>query len=120
MRSTSALSAAALASLGLGNQTARAESIGLPGLPHFAPKAKRIIYLFQSGAPSQMDLFDPKPTMEAEQGKPARIDSARPTLDDNDFWAEEISDRFFDFQVRAARRIAYVVQRIDAAHVKAG
>ncbi len=31
--------------------------------PNFAPKAKRIIYLFQSGAPSQMDLFDPKPQM---------------------------------------------------------
>src|SRR4051812_23179015 len=30
---------------------------GLPGFPNFAPKAKRIIYLFQSGAPSQMDLF---------------------------------------------------------------
>ncbi|TVS17175.1 MAG: DUF1501 domain-containing protein [Planctomycetaceae bacterium] len=37
---------------------------GLPGLPHFAPRAKRIIYLFQSGAPSQMDLFDPKPQMK--------------------------------------------------------
>ena len=37
---------------------------GLPGLPHFAPKAKRIIYLFQSGAPSQMDLFDPKPQLK--------------------------------------------------------
>jgi hypothetical protein len=33
---------------------------GLPGLPHFAPKAKRIIYLFQSGGPSQMELFDYK------------------------------------------------------------
>lgn len=31
--------------------------------PNYAPKAKRIIYLFQSGAPSQMDLFDPKPQM---------------------------------------------------------
>src|SRR5207244_11558237 len=30
---------------------------GLPGLPHFAPTAKRVIFLFQSGAPSQMDLF---------------------------------------------------------------
>src|SRR5690242_14430031 len=37
---------------------------GLPGLPHFAPKAKRVIYLFQSGAPSQMDLFDHKPQLE--------------------------------------------------------
>lgn len=34
---------------------------GLPELPHFVPKAKRVIYLFQSGAPSQMDLFDYKP-----------------------------------------------------------
>jgi hypothetical protein len=37
---------------------------GLSGVPHFAPKAKRIIYLFQSGAPSQMDLFDPKPQLK--------------------------------------------------------
>ena len=37
---------------------------GLSGLPHFAPKAKRIIYLFQSGAPSQLDLFDYKPKLE--------------------------------------------------------
>ncbi|WP_169973196.1 DUF1501 domain-containing protein [Tautonia rosea] len=36
---------------------------GLPGLPHFAPKAKRAIYLFMSGGPSQLDLFDYKPTM---------------------------------------------------------
>lgn len=34
---------------------------GLPGLPHFQPRARRVIYLFQSGAPSQMDLFDFKP-----------------------------------------------------------
>jgi uncharacterized protein (DUF1501 family) len=36
---------------------------GLPGLPHFAPKAKRVIYLHQSGAPSQIDLFDYKPKL---------------------------------------------------------
>ncbi len=36
---------------------------GLPGLPHFAPKAKRAIYLFMAGAPSQMDMFDYKPKM---------------------------------------------------------
>jgi hypothetical protein len=41
---------------------------GLPGLPHFAPKAKRVIYLFQSGAPSQMDLFDPKPHLKDLRG----------------------------------------------------
>jgi hypothetical protein len=37
---------------------------GLPGLPHFPPKAKRVIYLFQSGGPSQMDLFDYKPSLD--------------------------------------------------------
>ena len=36
---------------------------GLATLPHFAPRAKRAIYLFMAGAPSQMDLFDYKPTM---------------------------------------------------------
>lgn len=39
------------------------EAGGLPGLPHFAPRAKRVIYLFQSGAPSQLDLFDHKPQL---------------------------------------------------------
>jgi len=39
---------------------------GMPGIPHFAPKAKRVIYLFMNGGPSQMDLWDYKPKM-AEQ-----------------------------------------------------
>lgn len=49
---------------------------GLPaGLAHFAPKAKRIIYLFQNGAPSQLDLFDYKPLLNKMQGQdlPASI-----------------------------------------------
>ena len=37
---------------------------GLPGLPHFAPKAKRVIYLHMVGAPPQHDLFDWKPKMK--------------------------------------------------------
>jgi len=40
------------------------EEVMLTGLPHFAPKAKRIIYLFQNGAPSQLDLFDYKPKLQ--------------------------------------------------------
>ena len=44
-------------------------------LPHFAPRAKRIIYLFQNGAPSQLDLFDYKPLLQKMQGEdlPASI-----------------------------------------------
>src|SRR3989442_3448 len=41
---------------------------GLAGLPHFAPKAKRVIFLHQSGAPSQMDLFDYKPKLRELHG----------------------------------------------------
>jgi hypothetical protein len=41
---------------------------GLTGLPHFASKAKRIIFLHQSGGPSQMDLFDYKPALNKLQG----------------------------------------------------
>src|SRR5437660_12117004 len=41
-----------------------------PKPPHFAPKAKSVIFLFMEGAPSQMDLFDPKPELQKWQGKP--------------------------------------------------
>jgi hypothetical protein len=42
---------------------------GAVGGLHFAPKARRVIYLFQSGAPSQMDLFDPKPQLDKRRGE---------------------------------------------------
>lgn len=42
---------------------------GVLPAPHFAPKAKRVIYLFQSGAPSQLDLFDYKPLLQKMQGQ---------------------------------------------------
>ena len=42
---------------------------GLSGLPHFAPRAKRVIYMFQSGAPSQIDLFDHKPMLRRFHGE---------------------------------------------------
>lgn len=42
---------------------------GILGQPHFTPKAKRVIYLFQSGAPSQIDLFDPKPLLRERNGE---------------------------------------------------
>lgn len=41
-----------------------------PRAPHFKPKAKRVIYLFMAGAPSQLDLFDHKPMLEKYNGQP--------------------------------------------------
>src|SRR5918999_763645 len=41
----------------------------LAGLPHYAAKAKRVIYLFQNGAPSHVDLFDYKPELTKRKGQ---------------------------------------------------
>jgi hypothetical protein len=41
-----------------------------PKAPHFKPRAKRIIFLFMAGAPSQIDLFDPKPVLQQYHGQP--------------------------------------------------
>src|SRR5260370_22435269 len=60
-RGARGLGAAALASLFRENASAKD---GLPGLPHFAPKAKRAIYLHMVGGPSQLDLYDYKPVMK--------------------------------------------------------
>jgi hypothetical protein len=68
------LGAAALASLvgpGLTSGAAKAADNrqgGLPGLPHFAPKAKRVIYLFMCGGPSHIDTFDFKPAIRKLHG----------------------------------------------------
>src|SRR5579862_6342191 len=63
----SALGVAALATLF--HDEGRVADGGLPGLPHFPPKAKRVVYLFQSGAPSRMDLFDHKPKLAEKRGE---------------------------------------------------
>ncbi len=58
------LGAMALSSLlgrALGATATGSDALGLSGLPHFAPKAKRVIFLTQSGGPSQIELFDEKP-----------------------------------------------------------
>ncbi len=70
-RSTTGIGVMALASL-LNRDLFAADGPATPGaLPHlhFAPKAKRVIYLFMSGGPSHIDLFDPKPVLVERTGK---------------------------------------------------
>src|SRR5712692_6235084 len=58
------------------NESSNAKTGGLPDLPHFAPKAKRVIFLHQSGAPSQIELFDYKPKLrELQDRKSTRLNS---------------------------------------------
>jgi Protein of unknown function (DUF1501) len=72
-RTSCGLGLAALASLlGKEQSATGAESQasgGLPGLPHFPPKVKRVVLLWQGGGPSHVDLFDDKPAMRAYSGK---------------------------------------------------
>src|SRR3954464_7450782 len=49
-------------------QAAGLKTGGLPGVPHFAPRAKRVIFLHQSGGPSQLETFDYKPGLAQYQG----------------------------------------------------
>ncbi|MCA8993454.1 MAG: DUF1501 domain-containing protein, partial [Planctomycetaceae bacterium] len=71
------LGAAALSALLSGETSAAAQSPskpsfvgGLPGLPHFAPKAKRVIFLCMAGGPTHLETFDYKPKLAEMDGKP--------------------------------------------------
>ncbi len=75
-RASAGFGAAALATLLDGDSAVGAEGVqstdtsgGLPDLPHFSPKVKRVIYLFQNGAPSHVDLLDYKPKLRQWHGK---------------------------------------------------
>ncbi|MBL9166545.1 MAG: DUF1501 domain-containing protein [Verrucomicrobiales bacterium] len=73
-RSASGIGVAALASLltrdGLGATDKASTGKGLPGFPHLPPRAKRVIYLFQNGAPTHVELFDYKPRLTELHGNP--------------------------------------------------
>ncbi len=74
-RSATGIGVAALASLLNKDLLAAAGKLGgrvggLPALPHFAPKAKRVIYLFMNGGPTHADMFDWKPKLKAMHGQP--------------------------------------------------
>jgi hypothetical protein len=73
-RTAAGLGAAALAELMMRDATAGTDQQGthpaLSGLPHHAPRAQHVIYLFQNGAPTHVDLFDYKPLLAELHGKP--------------------------------------------------
>ncbi|MDP6447848.1 MAG: DUF1501 domain-containing protein, partial [Pirellulaceae bacterium] len=65
----SALGAAALASLAAAESPDEASAVPKHGGLHFAPRAKRVIYLFQAGGPAQMELYDHKPELKKRHGQ---------------------------------------------------
>ncbi len=74
-RSANGFGLLALNALWGGRQSASGADPGVrnplaPRVPHFAAKAKSVIFLFMDGGPSQMDTFDPKPRLDREHGNP--------------------------------------------------
>ena len=69
-RSAVGIGSAALGSLLAREGLGAASPGGLGMLPHFAPKAKRVVYLFMNGAPTHTDLFDYKPLQKTMHGQP--------------------------------------------------
>lgn len=78
------LALAALASQAA-EQTSQNRSPLAPKAPHFTPRAKRVIFLFMSGGPSQVDTFDPKPLLQQHDGEtiPASIFSGKSKASDD-------------------------------------
>ncbi len=67
------LAASSLLADQLGTPNSKLETSSNPSAakqPHFAPRAKRVIFLFMKGGPSHMDTFDPKPLLDRDDGKP--------------------------------------------------
>lgn len=76
---TSAVGFGSLALASLLGETAGGEvrDPGAAALPHFAARAKRVIFLFMSGGPSAVDTFDPKPLLTRDDGKPYPFEKPR-------------------------------------------
>lgn len=86
MLQTSAAGFGQVALAALAGQQATAADVGVATsapLPHYPARAKRVIFLFMWGGPSHVDLFDPKPRLNSEDGKPLAgnsVGSARENL----------------------------------------
>ncbi|HVA47621.1 MAG TPA: DUF1501 domain-containing protein [Pirellulales bacterium] len=74
-----------LALAGLSHGNAAAAPAASPTGPHFAPRAKRVIFCFMDGGVSHVDSFDPKPALDAADGKPF-TESKNPTASGNRQW----------------------------------
>ncbi len=80
VRASCGFGAVALAALSrnsaFGGLSLRDEPVGgplAPRTPQFAPKVKRVVYLYMDGGPSQVDTFDPKPLLTKENGQPFKM-----------------------------------------------
>ena len=84
-----------------------------PKQPHFAPKAKRVIHLFMNGGPSQVDTFDPKPTLTKYDGKalPIHLKTERKT--GVGFGSPYKFQKYGDSGIEVSEIYPHVAQHVD-------
>lgn len=81
-RCANGFGAVALAAL-VADDAAAAPAAVAPQQPHFAPRARSVIFLYMDGGPSQVDTFDPKPRLNKEDGRPFAMEVDTKTLQFN-------------------------------------
>src|SRR4051812_9490060 len=85
-----------MALAGLMGRQSRAAATEARPKPHFAPRAKNVIFCYMSGGVSHVDSFDPKPRLIADAGKPMPVRIERTAFDKNG----AITPPYWDFQKR--------------------
>ena len=93
-----------------------ANAAALAGLPHFKPTAKRVIYLFQSGGPSQMDCSTTSPARPTCRHGPSGIGPNGSAAHDDVVRSVEVPGCALEIQIRAARKIGSMGQRVAATY----
>ena len=89
-----------LALAGLAAESARAANPLAPRMPHFPARAKRIIFLFMQGGVSQVDSFDYKPRLVADDGRMMDFDDARTVAKTGKGASQRVMKSLWDFKQR--------------------
>ena len=111
------LGAMALASLSASDSSA-SPGTHLQSL-HKRARAKRVIYLFQAGGPSQLELFDYKPVLKQDaRHRTSGLDPQRPAADGHEWQPGQFAPRGYTIHVQTAGRVRNLDERDPAIPVK--
>ena len=110
-----------LAAAGMGHQQALGSIANplLPKNPHFAPRAKRVIFLFMQGGPSHVDTFDYKPRLEKDDGQMVKFDDARTLAKTQEIKEHRVFKSLWSFQQygqcgqHVSELFPYIAQHVD-------
>jgi hypothetical protein len=110
-----------LAAAGMGHQQAMGSIANplLPKNPHFAPRAKRVIFLFMQGGPSHVDTFDYKPRLAKDDGQMVEFDDARTLAKTQEIKEHRVFKSLWSFRQygqcgqHVSELFPYIAQHVD-------